>query len=113
MQTSYSTRARMTNKLIVCFQVKSRKRRAEDPLCPVCNERVSDDLSIHVDKCLQRSEQSNGNTSIVDGDTDDDDIDVEGESFEEYEWAGQTRIRTSSLLQGGYAAAGEILCQQK
>lgn len=89
------------------MQIKSRKRRAEDPPCPVCNERVSEDLSIHVDNCLRRSEQSNGNTSIADYDTDDGEIDVEGESFEEYEWAGQTRIRPSSLLQGGYAATGK------
>lgn len=40
-------------------------------------------------------------------DDDDDDVDVESaEPFAEYEWAGQTRIRASSLLQGGYAAAG-------
>lgn len=88
--------------------MKNRKRRAEDPLCPVCNERVPDDLNAHVDECLRRSERSNGNTSAMEYDTDDGEIDVEGESYEEYEWAGQTRIRTSSLLQGGYAATGNI-----
>lgn len=38
----------------------------------------------------------------------DENVDVEGdgETFEEYEWAGQKRIRASTLLQGGYAAAG-------
>lgn len=41
-----------------------------------------------------------------DGDDDDESIDVEGEIYEEYEWAGQTRIRASSLLAGGYAATG-------
>lgn len=87
--------------------MKNRKRRAEDPLCPVCSERVPDDLSTHVDECLRRSERSNGNTSTMEYDTDDGEIDVEGETFEEYEWAGQTRIRTSSLLQGGYAATGK------
>lgn len=87
-------------------QIKNRKRRAEDPLCPVCNERVPDDLNVHVDNCLRRSESNNGNSSSIDYDTDDVDIDVEGESYEEYEWAGQTRIRTTSLLQGGFAAAG-------
>lgn len=48
-------------------------------------------------------------TRTAGSDDDDDDdisIDVESEPFEEYEWAGQTRIRASSLLQGGYGAAG-------
>lgn len=65
----------------------------------MCNERIIDDLNIHVDQCLRRSR-------INASDDDDDSIDVEGESFEEYEWAGQTRIRASSLLEGGYSAAG-------
>lgn len=94
-------------------QMKSRKRKADDPLCPVCNERIADDLNLHVELCLRRSESSsngnrkNGNQSD-DDDDDDDSIDVEGESFEEYEWAGQTRIRASSLLEGGYTAAGKL-----
>jgi hypothetical protein len=42
----------------------------------------------------------------------DADIDVEGdedngETFEEYEWAGQKRVRASSLLSGGYV--GKLL----
>lgn len=91
--------------------MKNRKRKADDPLCPVCNERVADDLNLHVELCLRRSESSNGNRkngnqSDNDDEDDDDSIDVEGETFEEYEWAGQTRIRASSLLEGGYSAAG-------
>lgn len=37
----------------------------------------------------------------------DENVDVEGEGnsemFEEYEWAGQRRIRASTLLVGGFA----------
>lgn len=78
-------------------------------MCPVCSERVSDDLDIHVEICLRRSERNNGNSNTVVDDEDDDvSIDVEGESFEEYEWAGQTRIRASSLLEGGYSATGKF-----
>lgn len=61
--------------------------------------------------CLRRHERNNGNSSAANNDDDDDDdisIDVEGESYEEYEWAGQTRVRASSLLEGGYSAAGKI-----
>jgi len=60
---------------------------------------------MHVESCLRKSENSsrnsNGNAS------DDESIDIEGGTFSEYEWAGQTRIRASSLLPGGgYTATG-------
>ncbi|GFS18893.1 E3 ubiquitin-protein ligase RNF220, partial [Elysia marginata] len=32
-------------------------------------------------------------------------VDVEGE-FEEYEWAGQTRVRATSMLEGGFSGSG-------
>lgn len=96
--------------------MKSRKRRADDPTCPVCSERIPDDINLHVELCLRRNERrrNNGISGDVgngndDNDNDDDDdisIDVEGETYEEYEWAGQTRIRASSLLEGGYTATG-------
>lgn len=44
---------------------------------------------------------------------DEGSIDVETETFEEYEWAGQTRIRASSLLIGGYSGAGILKCSVK
>lgn len=81
-------------------------------MCPVCNETTNEDINVHVEMCLRRNEGSNGTTANnhddVDNDDDDDDesIDVEVESFEEYEWAGQTRIRASSMLEGGYSATG-------
>lgn len=82
------------------LKLKSRKRKAEEgSLCPVCNERIHGDINVHVENCLRKTENIlNGN------DTDDDDsIDIEGE---EYEWAGETRIRTSTLLESGYAGIG-------
>lgn len=42
----------------------------------------------------------------------DENVDVEGEgnseAYEEYEWAGQRRIRTSTLLVGGFAGLIKI-----
>lgn len=42
----------------------------------------------------------------------EEEVDVEGEGggddFEEYTWAGQTRVRATSMLQGG--VSGEYLC---
>lgn len=89
------------------LQLKNRKRRADDPSCPVCNERIPDDINLHVELCLRRNERNNGSSSAANDDDDDDiSIDVEGETYEEYEWAGQTRVRASTMLEGGYTAAG-------
>ena len=34
-------------------------------------------------------------------------VDVEGE-FEEYEWAGQTRVRATSMLEGGFSGKAHL-----
>ncbi|XP_044766078.1 E3 ubiquitin-protein ligase Rnf220 [Coccinella septempunctata] len=85
-------------------KVKSRKRKSEEILCPICNKDISsttEDLMFHVEMCLRRSESSNENEDS--GET----IDVE--AFEEYEWAGQSRIRATSLLPGGVSSLGSSL----
>ena len=38
----------------------------------------------------------------------DVDVDQSDDEFEEYEWAGQTRIRASSLILRDASAAGEM-----
>lgn len=76
-------------------KTKTRKRRAEET-CPICNREVTEDLTLHVELCLRRSE-ANGSES-------DENIDVE--AYEEYEWAGQSRIRATSLLQGSISSLG-------
>lgn len=50
--------------------------------------------------------KSNGLSNDADEHSNDEDGGGGGEEYEEYEWAGQKRIRVSSLLQGGYAAIG-------
>lgn len=85
------------------LKIKPKKRKVGSTTCPVCNEQPSGDINVHVDRCIQKSEtRQNG----VRTESDDESIDVEGETFDEYEWAGQTRVRASSMLPGGYAAAG-------
>ncbi|ELU14630.1 hypothetical protein CAPTEDRAFT_162028 [Capitella teleta] len=69
--------------------------------CPVCNRSISgtdEELSQHVNKCL------NGGAHL------EDDVDIEGEydDFDEYTWAGQTRVRATSMLSGGLADLGNI-----
>ncbi|XP_076261471.1 ring finger protein 220 [Rhynchophorus ferrugineus] len=78
-------------------RTKTRKRKAEEQICPICNTEVTEDITIHVELCLRRSE---GN----DSDHDDENIDIE--TYEEYEWAGQSRVRATTLLQGGLSNLG-------
>ncbi|XP_015599881.1 E3 ubiquitin-protein ligase Rnf220 isoform X2 [Cephus cinctus] len=90
------------------IRVKNRKRKADEPSCPVCSERLSgtpEELNQHVERCLNKH---NGNPAGQSSNLDDEDVDVEGdaETFEEYEWAGQRRIRATSMLVGGFSAAG-------
>ena len=79
--------------------MKNRKRKADEPACPVCSERLSgtpEELNQHVERCLNKQ---NGVPEH------DEEVDVEGdaETFEEYEWAGQRRVRASSMLLGGFS----------
>lgn len=81
---------------------------------------TSEDIHVHVEKCLNRLEKRprtstrNGSEGGGDNDEDNEDEDsidivgeeLSGETYEEYEWAGQTRIRASSLITGGYASTG-------
>lgn len=75
-------------------RVKTKKRKFEET-CPICNKEVTEEIQIHVELCLRKSETNH---------SDDDDIDVE--NFDEYNWAGQSRIRTTSLLESGVSGLG-------
>ncbi|XP_004537059.1 E3 ubiquitin-protein ligase Rnf220 [Ceratitis capitata] len=72
--------------------------------CPVCNASFSlEEIQQHAEQCLRwRSGTTNGRDGGGSSSNEDEDT----EEYEEYEWAGQKRIRASSLLQGGYAAIG-------
>lgn len=109
------------------IQIKTRKRKAIAIVCPVCNKPTSEEINRHLEECLKHSDKRqrrdssdgnglpNGNNDY--GDTDDDsdeeddsiDICAADTAVEEYEWAGQTRIRASSLLAAGsYASLGLV-----
>ncbi|KAL7288724.1 hypothetical protein TKK_0017449 [Trichogramma kaykai] len=92
------------------IRIKNRKRKADEPACPVCQERLSgttEELNHHVERCLQK-QNGGGPNPAVRHPIDEEEVDVEGdtETFEEYEWAGQRRVRASSMLMGGFAATG-------
>ncbi|XP_055326877.1 uncharacterized protein LOC129580458 [Sitodiplosis mosellana] len=80
----WTTYQRIKNNRSARLKLKNRKRRADDPMCPVCNERIPDDIKLHVELCLRRNERNNGRSSASNHDDDDDDdddisIDVEGD----------------------------------
>ncbi|XP_018331491.1 E3 ubiquitin-protein ligase Rnf220-like [Agrilus planipennis] len=79
-------------------RVKSPRRKVQGVTCPVCNKETEEDISLHVDRCLRRADNSADS---------DENIDVEG--YEEYEWAGQSRVRATSLLEGGVSTIGTSL----
>ncbi|KAI8124681.1 Protein winged eye [Lucilia cuprina] len=95
-------------------QSRMKQRNRKRPLapehpCPVCNLNFpQDEIQQHAEDCLRRSRRTANGRSNSDehSSNDDDDVGGGGEEYEEYEWAGQKRIRVSSLLQGGYAAIG-------
>lgn len=70
--------------------------------CPVCEEALDadateSDLASHVDGCLRAAPAQS---------PDETEIDVDGrDGFEEYEWAGQRRVRATSLVEGGLTDA--------
>jgi len=74
--------------------------------CPVCDiaiEGSREDLKEHFSNCLRVKQ-----THLAE----EDFIEVDDEDFEEYEWAGQKRIRSTSLFKGGLKAAGFLTIKQ-
>jgi len=74
--------------------------------CPVCDASVEgtiEDLKEHFNACLRVRE-----TNTVE----EDFIEVDDEDYEEYEWAGQRRIRSTSMFKGGLKAAGFLTIKQ-
>ena len=65
------------------------------------------DLTEHVDICLRTydTNREENNDSVMTEEENDVDVDaIEG--YESYTWAGQTRIRSTSLIDGGLRGAG-------
>ncbi|XP_061747426.1 LOW QUALITY PROTEIN: E3 ubiquitin-protein ligase RNF220a [Nerophis ophidion] len=91
---------------------KMKRRKPEDggQVCPLCSAPLAgseEEMSRHVERCLIQREGVLG---------EDDSVDMDGDSgrgFEEYEWAGQKRIRATALLEGGFRATGFATCSMK
>ncbi|XP_033960304.1 E3 ubiquitin-protein ligase RNF220a isoform X5 [Pseudochaenichthys georgianus] len=69
-------------------------------------------LNARIGKMKRRKPEEGGQREGTLGD--DDSADGEnGRGFEEYEWAGQKRIRATALLEGGFRATGFATCSVK
>ncbi|XP_078657982.1 E3 ubiquitin-protein ligase Rnf220-like isoform X17 [Branchiostoma floridae x Branchiostoma belcheri] len=80
----------------------------ELPACPICSVKLGgtpEEMNGHVEACLKKSQR----------DSETEPVDVEGEieEFEEYTWAGQTRVRATSMLQGQFEAQGFQVVRSK
>ncbi|XP_072129751.1 E3 ubiquitin-protein ligase RNF220a isoform X1 [Mobula birostris] len=113
-QTFLRVRSNRQARLNARIGKNKRKKASEDgQVCPLCNETLSgsmEDMSRHVEACLDKRDGSYTN--------DDDSVDIENESasgnrFEEYEWCGQKRIRATTLLEGGFRGSGFVTCSSK
>ncbi|XP_072297090.1 E3 ubiquitin-protein ligase RNF220a isoform X4 [Eucyclogobius newberryi] len=68
-------------------------------------------LNARIGKMKRRKPEDGGQRE---GALDDDSMDGEnGRGFEEYEWAGQKRIRATALLEGGFRGTGFATCSIK
>ncbi|XP_062284388.1 E3 ubiquitin-protein ligase RNF220a isoform X3 [Scomber scombrus] len=70
-------------------------------------------LNARIGKMKRRKPEEGGQRE---GALDDDSADMDGENgrgFEEYEWAGQKRIRATALLEGGFRGTGFATCSIK
>ncbi|XP_077413692.1 E3 ubiquitin-protein ligase RNF220a isoform X5 [Vanacampus margaritifer] len=71
-------------------------------------------LNARIGKMKRRKPEDGGQREGVLGDDDSTDMDGDsGRGFEEYEWAGQKRIRATALLEGGFRATGFATCSIK
>ncbi|XP_056276362.1 E3 ubiquitin-protein ligase RNF220a isoform X2 [Pseudoliparis swirei] len=71
-------------------------------------------LNARIGKMKRRKPEDAGQREGALGDDDSADMDGEnGRGFEEYEWAGQKRIRATALLEGGFRGTGFATCSAK
>lgn len=63
--------------------------------CFICNQVLHGDseaVNLHIDQCLANMNNNTAESSTSGGGT-----------WVEYEWAGQTRVRATAMMEGGYS----------
>jgi hypothetical protein len=102
----------------VALQVMMQEQGGTDvQTCFICNEQLYGDLeavNLHIDNCLSNPNASNAQAEEEEeADIEDSDNDqsntvspTQSSGWEEYEWAGQRRVRATAMMEGGYGGAG-------
>ncbi|KAI9498652.1 hypothetical protein BDB00DRAFT_798939 [Zychaea mexicana] len=75
--------------------------------CFICNETLHGDLeaiNLHIDSCL--ANMNSTGSSATTPDVTEPSGGSGSNSWDEYEWAGQTRVRATAMMDGGYGGAG-------
>jgi len=76
-----------------------------DLTCPVCNLPVpSNDYTQHIEHCLINADPVSRDFS----DQEDEEVDMTEGVVETYTWAGHTRVRATSLVEGGLRGPGFV-----
>ncbi|CDH58471.1 ring finger protein 220 [Lichtheimia corymbifera JMRC:FSU:9682] len=71
--------------------------------CFICNDTLHGDseaINLHIDRCLASFDSSSQQQPSTTSNSSD-----QG-AWDEYEWAGQTRVRATAMMEGGYGGAG-------
>lgn len=108
----------------VALMLQQQENGADVQTCFICQQQLYgdlEDINLHIDSCLsnpasvsmQESEQEieEEEEYIDDSDNVNDNIETPVQestpaAWEEYEWAGQVRVRASAMMEGGYGGAG-------
>ncbi|KAI7862653.1 hypothetical protein BDF14DRAFT_1518407 [Spinellus fusiger] len=88
-------------------------------VCFICNQTLRGDseaVNLHIDQCLatmhpQEELEDTENEPMMEetevrGETSEAEVSPLSSGWEEYEWAGQTRVRATAMMEGGYRGAG-------
>ena len=76
---------------------------SSDLICPVCNLPIEcTEYTQHIEHCLTNADP--GDTS----DQEEEDVDIVEGLVETYTWAGHTRVRATSLVEGGLRGPGFV-----
>ena len=105
------TRRRLRRKAETSLDRRLESRLNDDLPCPVCNLPVpSNAFTGHIETCLKNCRPEVDDNQEGE---DDDEVDVDSEDqVETYTWAGITRIRATSLVEGGLRGPGFVSITQ-
>ncbi|CAO0802995.1 unnamed protein product [Mucor circinelloides] len=110
----------------VALMLQQEENDADVQTCFICQQRLFgdlEDINLHIDNCLSNpaptameesdhpvEEEEDEEEEYVDDDdaanTNTPAQQASPTSWEEYEWAGQVRVRASAMMEGGYGGAG-------